>query len=116
MSFIDRPKALGRQGAEEDNGSLWSGMKSAWWLGSGLLIAALLAPTALSDTLDVTDTQKTEVEHEEANQLSWQREVHPRFAFDGQLFDIEPSAPPRDAERQSCYPAVDEELGPMCSE
>lgn len=107
MSFIDRKGA---------NGLLWPATTSVWWLGSGLFIAAFLAPMALSGTLDVSDTQKTNVEHEESDQLGWQSDVHPRFAFDGQLFDIEPSAPPRDAERQSCYPALDEELDPMCPE
>ena len=102
MSFIDR---------KVTDGSRWPGMMLAW-LGSGLFIAAFFAPTALSGTLD----ENTDVDHEEENQPGWHSEVDPSFAFDGRLFDIEPSAPPRDAERQSCDPVVDEELGLMCSQ
>ena len=102
MSFIDRKGA---------NGSRWPGMMLAW-LGSGLFFAAFLSPTALSSTLD----EKTKAEQEEEIQPGWLSDVHPRFAFDGRLFDIEPSAQPHDAQRRDCSAVVDEELEPMCSE
>ena len=51
---------------------------------------------ALADRIDLTDILRPQAHHEEEIRLGWPSDVDPRFAFDGRLFDIEPSAPPHD--------------------